>query len=247
MFFIISKILAFLIKPSFWILTLLLTSIIIKNKRTLLLTLTLFFYVFFTNEYLYNKLVKNWETKQISINEIEENYDLGIVLGGFSDYDYNTNRHNFKKEADRLIYTIQLYNRGVIKKIFISGGNGKLSSNKFKESETIKSFLINNNIPKKDILIESESKNTRENALFTAKLIRRNSKNLLITSAIHMKRSMLCFEKAGINVVAFPVDNTMTYSSKNIEHIILPKARVLEYWEEFIHEIIGYQIYKITF
>ena len=87
MFFIISKILAFLIKPSFWILTLLLTSIIIKNKRTFLLTLTLFFYVFFTNEYLYNKLVKNWETKQISINEIEENYDLGIVLGGFSDYD----------------------------------------------------------------------------------------------------------------------------------------------------------------
>ena len=145
MFFIISKILAFLIKPSFWILILLLSSIIIKNKRKFLLIITFFFYFFFTNEYLYNKLVKHWETEQISINEIEDNYDLGIVLGGFSDYDYNTNRHNFKKEADRLIYTIQLYNKGIIKKIFISGGNGKLNSNKFKESETIKSFLINNN------------------------------------------------------------------------------------------------------
>ena len=69
---------------------------------------------------------------------------------------------------------------------------------------------------------------------------------LLITSAIHMKRSQLCFKKAGIKTIPFTVDNRMSYRSQNIERIILPSAKTLERWEELIHEIIGYYVYKIS-
>ena len=61
-----------------------------------------------------------------------------------------------------------------------------------------------------------------------------------------MKRAVFCFNKVGIKIKPFPVDNSMTYSSNNIEYFILPRARTFELWEELIHEIIGYYVYKIS-
>jgi len=246
MFFIISKILAFTIKPSFWILLLLITSLINKKKRKRYLIYSFFTFYIFSNDFIFKETIKIWEEPQISITTLTKQYEAGILLGGFSEYDYLTKRHNFKKEADRLIYTVQLYNNGIIKKIVISGGNGMLINNKYKEAETIRKFLVQNNINTNDILIESKSRNTKENALETAKILDTNNEYILITSAIHMKRSQLCFKNAGLQTIPFPVDNVMTYKSRNIERILLPRAKTLESWEELIHEVIGYYIYKIS-
>ena len=245
MFFITSKILSFLIKPSFWILALLIISIFKKKKRKNYLLITTLIYVFFTNEFIYNEVARYWEEPSKDIELFDEKYDIGIVLGGFSDYDSLTKKHNFKKDADRLIYTLQLYNNGIIKKILISGGNGGLLNSKHKEAETIQKFLISNSINREDIIIESKSRNTKENAFYSAQILKKDSKIVLITSAIHMKRALLCFNRAGINVTSFPVDNMLSYRSKSPVHILLPRARVLEYWEELIHEIIGYFVYFI--
>ena len=113
------------------------------------------------------------------------------------------------------------------------------------QAETIQRFLISNSVNREDIIIESKSRNTKENAFYSAQILKQDSKVVLITSATHMKRALLCFNRAGINVTSFPVDNMLSYRSKNPIHILLPKARVLEYWEELIHEIIGYLIYFI--
>lgn len=145
-----------------------------------------------------------------------------------------------------MIYAIHLYNNGKIKKIYLSGGNGNLLNFKHKESETAKQFLIDHKIKSSDIVIESKSRNTKENAIETAKIVDKNSEYLLITSATHMKRAVFCFNKVGIKIKPFPVDNSMTYSSNNIEYFILPRARTFELWEELIHEIIGYYVYKIS-
>tara|TARA_B110000263_G_scaffold197919_1_gene176623 strand:- start:4851 stop:5591 length:741 start_codon:yes stop_codon:yes gene_type:complete len=246
MFFIISKILAFTIKPSSWILLLLIIAVFNKNKRKHYLIYSLFTFYFFSNDFIFNEVIKIWEEPQTAISSLTKKYEAGILLGGFSEYDYLTKRHNFKKEADRLIYTVQLYNTGIIKKIVISGGNGMIINNKYKEAETIKQFLLQNNIDEKNIIIESKSRNTKENALETVKILDAKNEYILITSAIHMKRSQLCFKNAGLKTIPFPVDNSMTYRSKNLEYILLPRARTLERWEELIHEIIGYYVYKIS-
>ena len=39
------------------------------------------------------------EEPQIDISKIQKEYELGILLGGFSEYDYKTKRHNFKKRG----------------------------------------------------------------------------------------------------------------------------------------------------
>jgi uncharacterized SAM-binding protein YcdF (DUF218 family) len=183
---------------------------------------------------------------QNSITKFDNQYEAGILLGGFSDYDYKKNKHNFKKEADRLIYTVQLYNQGIIRKIFISGGNSNLFKNNYKESETIKDFLIQNKIDSNDIIIENQSRNTKENAINSAKILDKKNEYILITSAVHMKRSILCFKNVGLKIIPFSVDNSMSFSSNKIEYILLPRSRVLENWEELIHEIIGYYVYLLT-
>lgn len=246
MFFIFSKLLSFLIKPTFWILTLMIAGILNNKKRKLFLFFSLLTFLFFSNDFIFNRIVKAWEVPQISVTKFDKQYEAGILLGGFSDYDYIKNKHNFKKEADRLIYTLQLYNQGIIKNIFISGGNGNLFNNNYKESETIKDFLIKNKIDSNDIKIENQSRNTKENAINSAKLLDKKNEYILITSAIHMKRSILCFENEGLKIIPFSVDNSMSYSSNKIEYILLPRSRVLENWEDLIHEIIGYYVYILT-
>ena len=246
MFFIFSKLLSFLIKPTFWILTLMIAGILNNKKRKLFLFFSLLIFLFFSNDFIFNRIVKAWEVPQISATKFDKQYEAGILLGGFSDYDYIKNKHNFKKEADRLIYTLQLYNQGIIKNIFISGGNGNLFNNNYKESETIKDFLIKNKIDSNDIKIENQSRNTKENAINSAKLLDKKNEYILITSAIHMKRSILCFENEGLKIIPFSVDNSMSYSSNKIEYILLPRSRVLENWEDLIHEIIGYYVYILT-
>jgi len=247
MFFIFSKLLSFLIKPTFWILAFMIAGILNNKKRKLFLFFSLLIFLFFSNDFIFNTVVKAWEVPQISVTKFDKQYEAGILLGGFSDYDYIKNKHNFKKEADRLIYTLQLYNQGIIKNIFISGGNGNLFNNNYKESETIKDFLIQNKIDSNDIMIENQSRNTKENAINSAKLLDKKNEYILITSAIHMKRSILCFENEGLKIIPFSVDNSMSYSSNKIEYILLPRSLVLENWEDLIHEIIGYYVYILTF
>jgi uncharacterized SAM-binding protein YcdF (DUF218 family) len=111
-------------------------------------------------------------------------------------------------------------------------------------------YLLLNQIPSEDILIENTSRNTKENAFNSAEILKKKYPKgnfLLITSAIHMKRAQLCFEKEGIITKAFPTDCTTSYTNFSAEDILLPSVAALEKWEDLIHECIGYLVYKIKF
>ena len=247
MFFIISKILAFLIKPVTWIFFLLISTLIFKKKRTKILYSTLVIFYVLTNNFLADICCRIWEIPRVNTHEI---YDVGIILGGIADYDNITKAHNFNKYVDRLIDGEQLYHQGIIKKIMISGGNGTLFNNEYIESDAIKAHLVNNKIPYQDILIENQSRNTKENAFKSAEILNARfpkGKFLLITSANHMRRAKYCFEKAGINTTSFPTDCTTSYANINVDYLLLPNSDALAKWESLIHEWIGYIVYRITF
>ena len=117
MFFILSKILSFLIKPTFWILLLIISSIIFKSKRKRLLYISLFVFWFFGNGYIVDVAYRMWEGDAISVSELKKPYSYGIVLGGFSGYDDKKDRIEFNDCGDRLFHAIQLYKKGIIKLI----------------------------------------------------------------------------------------------------------------------------------
>jgi len=247
MFYITSKLLAFLSKPIFWVFILLISALIFKTKRRKLLIYTISIFWVFSNSFIADSCARIWETPRYTPIEI---YDVGIVLGGIADYDNITQAHNFNKHADRIMDAQQLYHQGKIKKILISGGSGWLFNDGYIEANAMRDYLLLNQIPDEDILIENTSRNTKENAFNSAKILKKEYPNgtfLLITSANHMKRAKFCFEKAGIITQAFSTDCTTSYTNFSAEYVLLPRFEALEKWEGLIHEWIGYLVYKIKF
>ena len=249
MFFIASKLLAFLSKPIIWIFILLASSLIFKTKRRRLLIYTIIIFWVFSNGFLADKAARVWETPPKSISSLTHNYKYGIVLGGYSSYNNDIQHIDFKNNGDRLISAIELYKLGKIEKIIVSGGNGELINNGMKESEWSKSFMKNMGIKSKDILLENSSRNTMENAKNTAVLmgIDINQKSLLITSAVHMKRAKFCFNKNNFNIDCYPTDITNSDITLTVDYLFIPNIDALVKWEDLIHEWIGYIVYRIKF
>ena len=250
MFFILSKILAFLIRPIVWIFLMLIVAVLLKRSRKKILLLSVFTFWFFSNAFICDEISSLWEHETSSIENIQTKYDVGVMLGGMSAFDSKTNTVNFNKNADRLIYTEKLYRKGIINKILISGGSGILIKNQYKEAFVMRNHLIENGIPNDDIIIENKSRNTKENAFLSAEILKRDFQNksvLLITSALHMKRAIFCFEKAGIEVASFSTDNTNSNRNFQPEYLLLPNSKSFEKWESIIHEWVGYLVYRIVF
>lgn len=174
---------------------------------------------------------------------------MAIVLGGAMRY-YNSDisRPVYGPAVERLIQSVILYRNGKVNKIFLSGGSGLLFMKQFKESEILSKEIQDLCVDEKDIWMENESRNTYENAVYTSKTLReKNYKGnlLLITSAHHMRRSLACFEKAGLKVTPFAVDS---YAGKIIwrpERMLIPDAENLWTWDMLIHEWIGCIAYKL--
>lgn len=119
---------------------------------------------------------------------------------------------NRVKEAERL------YKSGYIYKILATGGIGHLSRERLTpEAFKMKDYLVEQGIPKKDILVELNSRNTYENIKFSLELIKKkynttNAKLVLITSDFHMKRCKGIIEKelGTFNVLGQEVKNDLT-------------------------------------
>ena len=247
MFFITSKLLAFLIQPIIWIFILLIIALFYKSQSKKILIISICLFYFFSNGFIADEVTRLWEIKRFTPSLT---YDVGIVLGGIADYDKITKAHNFNKNADRLMDAEQLYHKGIIKKIMLSGGNGLLYNDGYIESQEMRDYLLANKIPISDIIIENKSRNTMENAMNSAEILKEKYNKgsyLLITSANHMRRAQLCFNKSKLETTAFPTDCTTSYRSKGFDYILFPRVEALERWEDLIHEWIGYIVYKIKF
>jgi len=250
MFFIISKILEFLIEPLVWIIALLVLSLLSKNQKRKRKSLIAAFVMLliFSNPFLLDEAMRAWEKPATKISDIHGTYDAGIVLSGMVMYDNSLDRIQFNRRNDRLMQAISLYKMGKIKKIVFSGGSGSLVYTYLKESEMVKKFLVEIGIPAEDIITENKSNNTRENALFTKEVLDKeipHGKFLLFTSAFHMRRAVACFKKVGIEVTPYSTDRYSGPRKYYPDHLLIPNSGALFDWNSLLHEIIGYGIYKV--
>lgn len=189
-----------------------------------------------------------WEIKAIEKESIIKPYDYGIVLGGMITFDSKFDRINFVRSLDRIMQAAILYKEGKIKKIVITSGSGSLKEPKMQEAAILKDYFVKIGFPDEDIIAESNSKNTYENAINTAKLIgiRKESTYLLITSASHMRRSLACFRKAGFKVVPYVADRYAGPRKFYFDHLLIPNAEALQGWNVLLHECVGYVSYKLA-
>lgn len=69
-----------------------------------------------------------------------------------------------------------------------------------------KDLLIEFGLPSDKIIIENKSRDTIENAAFAHEICAKSGyeRPIIVTSAYHIRRAAMIFEKAGMNVTAFP-------------------------------------------
>jgi uncharacterized SAM-binding protein YcdF (DUF218 family) len=249
MFFILSKVLLFLTFPFTWITVTLIASVVWYKKKISkkLMITSLILFLFFSNTVIFCEFARYWEVQGKSINNLPT-YDCAVVLTGMAYYNNDLDRLSLGRNGDRIWQAIDLYHKGKVKKILITGDSGMISNRGLHEAEQLGNVLKGWNIPEKDIIIESKSQNTHENAEFTAKLLRQRypklKKLLLVTSAIHMKRSMACFKKQDLNCTPFSTNHfTGPTRGYYFEQFILPNSQILSHWESLTKEWIGYLSY----
>ena len=107
--------------------------------------------------------------------------------------------------ASRLMAAAELYNRLHVP-VLVSGGQVYADSGP--EAVIARRELMRLGVPESAILLEPDSLNTRQNAVFSGRILREQglSRPVLVTSAFHMERSVLNFEKEGFQVTAYPAD-----------------------------------------
>lgn len=249
MFFIVSKLLSFLFMPTSW-LVISIVLMLIANKpqiKSLLLRFAIVVFIFFSNSFIFEEVMRLWEPCSSKKESMPE-YEIGIVLGGMSDYDNFNERINFYGSIDRLLQAVDLYYDNKISKILITGGSGKLLDQKNREAIFLRDYMLKIGFPQRDLLIESESKNTRENAVNTGVLLAGgdySGRLLLISSAWHLPRAKACFEKVGLSVDLYPTNRVAGPRRFDVEHILVPNAEALVGWNMFLHEIVGFMVYKL--
>ncbi|HZZ21452.1 MAG TPA: YdcF family protein [Roseiarcus sp.] len=109
-------------------------------------------------------------------------------------------------EGERMIEAACLAKRYPQARVVFTGGSGSLIAES-KEAPAARQLLIELGVDPARIIVEDKSRNTEENAQFTAAIVRPEPKQrwLLVTSAFHMPRAIGVFEKAGFDVVPDPV------------------------------------------
>jgi uncharacterized SAM-binding protein YcdF (DUF218 family) len=251
MFFIISKLLAFIIAPIVWVTVLFIWTLLTKDvrKKQRLLIVTFIVFYFFSNSFILDEFYRPYETPAVRESDLAGKYDAGIVLGGMIAYDPTFVRPQFDRAVDRLMQAATLYRDGKIRKIFLSGGSGSIIEKDVLESYILKNYLLKLGIPDTSIIVEGHSKNTRENAVFSKPLLdslNKNGRYLLITSAFHMPRAIKCFNKVGIHVTPYSVDRYSGPRKFVLDHVFIPSTGALDSWNILLHEWLGLVMYKIS-
>jgi uncharacterized SAM-binding protein YcdF (DUF218 family) len=171
-----------------------------------------------------------------------------IVLGGaISDSLSRARGQTVLDEGDRIVQAAVLAKRYQKARVVYSGGSGSLIARVSTEALEARRLLAELGVDPARIMLEDASRNTDENARFTARLVHPEPSQrwLLVTSAYHMPRSMGLFEKAGFDVTAYPVAFRTPGPGRGLQWGTDPAGN-LQTFEDALHEWIGLAAYRAT-
>lgn len=255
MFFVFSKILAFLLAPMLHGLFCLLASglfLLFKAKflAKLCLILSIALPSIYSWTFFGEQLVRPLENytsipkKQVLIKATGI-----IILGGYGgDGVISKNRQTpqISDAAERFLTAIELAKLYPEKPIWFSGFSSKIVPKGWSETEITKLLLQNLELPLNRFSFEAKSRNTAENAAFMFDKLRpaADQKWVLLTSASHMKRALASFKAAGWSgLIPYPVD-FQTTSTTSWGQFSPGKGFSLVHTA--LHEHIGYLAYWLS-
>jgi uncharacterized SAM-binding protein YcdF (DUF218 family) len=248
--FIIGKIVAALIlPPGIFVIVAALVAILAargKKKAAWILSAAdaLAIYVLSTCAFS-NMLVIPLENKYVPLTWKVDATAVVVLGGGFNDTspEYGNAGALTSTSEKRAIYGLELANRYGLPLVF-SGGKVFSLKKEGSEAEAAGRLWLSLGVDRNRIMLETESKDTKENASRVAAL-KGKGPFILVTSAFHMPRAMRTFEKAGINVIAAPTD-FQGKRSPILWSDLMPDSGQLSLSRLALHEYFGMIYYNLT-
>jgi uncharacterized SAM-binding protein YcdF (DUF218 family) len=171
-----------------------------------------------------------------------------VVLGGGRHPAPGPLRRTEWVDADRFFGGLDLFRAGRAPLLLFTGGAISLQSGLPTEGEVHRQQALALGLPAKALAVTPYVRNTAEEARAVAAQLPRGSRVLLVTSAFHMPRARVLFERQGLAVVPYPVDfqarGTWAGSVLGDFRYWFPSADGLEGSSRALREMLGRLLYR---
>lgn len=252
--FIAAKLLAFLTQPLAWVALLMLGAVLLVRRRPSasqrLGAAAIALLLLLGWEPLPDALIRHLEARYPALPTSTDlnGYAGVVVLGGALEPAYvwtQPGQSALNDAAERMTEVLPLLHRQPALRVLFTGGEGELFGGSLSEARRAERFFGAQGVSPQQVLYESASRTTFENALLSKSLpgIDPTQPWLLMTSAWHMPRAMASFQKEGWNVRAFPVDFRAGRVTPWTQYSMNQGARK---WKLVLHEGLGLLAYRIS-
>jgi uncharacterized SAM-binding protein YcdF (DUF218 family) len=244
-----------LLYPTSLAVILLLASAVFRKRQKLsraLFWLAIAVLMICGNGWLWRGPMKHLERQYVSTGALP-GADAILILGGGSEWKLLPRPTVEVNEAgDRLLYGVYLYRTGLAPLVICTGSVATGDMAPHPEAADMVDLLEELGVPKTALLTETQAANTHEHAvnlgpLFKERGIRRV---LLVTSAMHMPRSVGVFRKLRPEVDIIPaptdfrvVDFPLPWYRKLAT--LIPTPSNLLRFSDMMHEYLGLAEYKL--
>lgn len=170
-----------------------------------------------------------------------------VLDGGTERYQHSENLLEFPNgpSALRALEAARVYRLLGEPLVIVSGGDAERKQNWAPDASALRDALVALGVPRKRIVLDSDSQDTRAHAMNLVRLLRDRgiSDFVLVTSPTHMRRSVLAFRIVG-------ADPTPSPSASLIDDVrgceaFWPSPRALLLAQQAVHDYIGLGYYAL--
>lgn len=184
-------------------------------------------------------LLRPLEYKYPPMTDVSSVLDIEwvVVLSGGSSSDAHLPITGQLSRASlvRLVEGIRIHRKLPESKLILSGGG---VFNTVAEAQTMADVAVILGVDSKDLILESESKDTKDQARLIRKIVGDNH-FVLVTSASHMPRSMALFEKRGMRPIPAPIGHKVKERQMITPAMFFPSAGRIAEMEQAFYEYLG--------
>ena len=177
---------------------------------------------------------------------LPEHIDGIIILGGMirPAISQARGRPTLNDAAERLVEGARLARLHPEAKVLFTGGSADPLSPAARESDFAGQTLRDLGVEESRLVLETRSRNTYENAIYSRELLPDHGEGnwILVTSALHMPRSVGIFRRIGWKVIPWPV-NYLSGARQDWANEDLPVER-LYFLSRTLHELVGMAYYR---
>lgn len=259
MFLFLSKLLPLFLYPLGLACLLMVVALVMWWRRSrwvpLPIVLALLVLLLASNSWVANGLAQSLEWQQLPSQDLPK-ADAIVVLGGATKPAFPPRPGVDLSEAgDRVLYGAQLYREGKAPLVIASGGRIDWRGGGPSESGDMAQIMETIGVPSAAILQDSTSLNTYQNAVNVKKIMKERGirRVLLVTSAMHMPRSLAIFRRQGIDAIPAPTDFLISQQESEEPNSspqatmlsLLPDSDRLDRTTRALKEYLGMVIYRL--